>query len=865
MGLLSKIDIMEATLNNVTYMSALTPLPIEAIKTQLCQTLSEHNTVVLSAPPGAGKSTRLPLWLLTLSELSGQKIYLLQPRRLAVKSIASFLAQQLNEAVGETIGYRLRNESKVSKNTRLEVITEGILTQIIQNDAELKGCALVVFDEFHERSLHGDLAFALTRDVQQGLRDDLKILLMSATLDVGNLMKALPDAKSLSSEGRSYPVNISYSAPKNSHFWRDHSFTVIKSEAQNHKGSILVFLPGIADIRFLAQSLIDVVPDDILLCPLFGDLTLKQQQQAIEPSKQGLRKLVLATNIAETSLTIEGVNLVIDCGLEKVAIYDNASLMNKLVQKQIAKASAVQRAGRAGRLTAGHCIRLYSQDEFERRPEQSVNEINQADLLPMLIEAARWGVSGLASLPLLEMPKIIKEQQAWQELKSLTIVDEKNKLTQHGEQVAQFSCHPRFAHMIISAQSLARETDNTKLIFLACILAALLEARDIFSGEQSRSNGDISQRVSKLIAVYKKPYGALVNIVKQVKSLAKQSGLENTEHLAPGSFSVEFVGLLLAYAYPERVAKARGSLGNFVCANGKGVFLDEQDVLASEHFLVIADLIQAKSVLRVRLAARIEQAEIEQAFKEQVKTQEIAVFDEATGKIIARRQTKLSALILSETISKNTLTSESIAAMWCDVIRRKGLDFLNWQSKDLALKARWGWLTRFFEQYGLPEISDQILVENLHKWFTPFVGEIRSTAKLAKLDLSTMLMSLLDYQQQQLLKQAAPTSYVGPTGRHCPITYSKEKSPKVSLPMQELYGATQTPQVGCVNGQQGIPLLLELLSPAKRPIQLTQDLVQFWQGSYKEVQKDMKSRYPKHYWPDDPANAKATNKVKKHM
>ncbi len=417
-------------------MSAIAPLPIEAIQSQFCQTITQHNTVILSAPPGAGKSTCLPLWLLTLAEFSGQKIYLLQPRRLAVKNIATYLASQLNETVGNTVGYRLRNEVKVSQHTRLEVITEGILTQIIQHDVELSGCALVVFDEFHERSLHGDLAYALTRDVQQGLREELKILLMSATLDIDYLAKALPDAKVLTSEGRCFPVEFTYIAPANIQRWRDHAISVIKQQMINHQGSSLVFLPGVADIRLIDQALSQNCPDDILLCPLFGELTLKQQQQAIKPCQSGKRKLVLATNIAETSLTIEGVDMVIDCGLEKVAIYDNASLMNKLTQQQIAKASAVQRAGRAGRVMAGKCIRLYAKDDFERRPEQSINDIQQADLLPTLIEVARWGVTSLAELSLLELPSKIKEGQAWAELQSLKIVDEANRLTVHGEQVA---------------------------------------------------------------------------------------------------------------------------------------------------------------------------------------------------------------------------------------------------------------------------------------------------------------------------------------------------------------------------------------------------------------------------------------------
>ncbi|MBL4942096.1 MAG: ATP-dependent helicase HrpB [Colwellia sp.] len=846
-----------------------TYLPIEAIKTQFCQTLSKHNTVILSAPPGAGKSTCLPLWLLKLEQFAQKKIYLLQPRRLAVKNIASYLASQLDENVGDTVGYRLRNETKISKNTRLEVITEGILTQIIQHDVELSNCALVVFDEFHERSLHGDLAFALTRDVQQSLRDDLKILLMSATLDVENLTQALPEAKVLSSEGRCYPVDIIYNTPVNSQRWREHALNTIKQQIRVHQGSILVFLPGVADIRYIAQALENQLANDVLLCPLFGELTLKQQQQAIKPCESGNRKLVLATNIAETSLTIEGVNLVIDCGLEKVASYDSASLMNKLMQKQIAKASAVQRAGRAGRLMPGKCIRLYAKDEFERRPEHSINDIAQADLLPSLIEAARWGVSTLADLPLLELPAKNKEQQAWRELFSLSIVDGRNKLTQHGKQVATFACHPRFAHMILSTVNLKNKPQDNKLTFLACILAALLEERDIMPVQQSRFDCDITQRVSQLILQWYKPYGVLANLVKQIKNLAKRLQLSKVENLVASSLPLECIGLLLSYAYPERVAKARGKLGDFVCANGKGVSLDEQDALASETFLVIADLLQSKAVLRVRLAASIDFSQIKTVFSEHITQQEVAVFDEASGKIITRERTKLATLILQERVSKKPLTSDKIAKMWGDVITNKGLGFLNWQTKDLALKARWQWLTVYCPRYNLPRVNDEALLLNLTTWFSPFVGEIKSMAKLAKLDLSVMLLSQLDYQQQQILKQAAPSVYIGPTGRHCPITYGHEKSPKVSLPMQELYGTTQTPTVGgmlgIINEQQGTPLLLELLSPAKRPIQVTQDLVKFWSGSYKAVQKEMKAQYPKHFWPDDPANAQPTNKTKRHL
>ena len=792
--------------------------------------------------------------------MADKKIYLLQPRRLAVKNIATFLAKQLDENVGLTIGYRLRNDSKTSKNTRLEVITEGILTQIIQKDAELSGTALVVFDEFHERSLQGDLAFALTREVQTELRDDLKILLMSATLDTEYLSKALPDAQLLSSEGRSFPVEVSYQAPKSHLRWRDHALAVIKDKMFNHMGSILVFLPGVVDIRFLVERLSTQQSGGAKICPLFGEQSLKEQQQAIAPCADGQRKIVLATNIAETSLTIDGIDLVIDCGLEKVAIYDSASLMNKLMQKQIAKASAIQRAGRAGRLMPGHCIRLYGKDDFERRPQHSVNDIQQADLLPTLIEAARWGVSALKELPLLELPSKTKESQAWQELQSLAIVDGKCLLTKHGEKVANLPCHPRFAHMILMA---GKHGEQARL--LACLIAALLEERDVFKGEQAKFDCDLNHRLQLLIKANSHKNPLLTRVIQQANRLGQHMNLR----FSANSLELSKAGLLLAYAYPERVAMARSSHGDYICVNGKGASVHEQDALATESFIVIAQASQRDNQLHVRLASQLSLTEITEVFAEQIKQQDIAKFDNKSGRIITRRQTSLGAIVLTEQPLKQAITTEAISEMWCQLVRKKGLSFLPWQGKDLALKSRWQWLNNYFPEYNLAAIDDNSLLAELAIWFAPFVGDIKSKAQLAKLDLSQMLLSLLNYQEQKILKQAAPTVYIGPTGRHCPISYDLERSPKVSLPMQELYGLTQTPNIGVLVGineqKQGVPLLLELLSPAQRPIQVTQDLVKFWSGSYQAVQKDMKSRYPRHYWPDDPANAKATNKTKRHI
>ena len=854
-----------------------TSLPIAAIKTDFISSLQNNNTLVLSAPPGAGKSTCLPLWLLTMPEFSGQKIYLLQPRRVAAKNIALYLASQLGEAVGQRVGYRLRDETKVSANTQLEVITEGILTQIMQNDAELLGCALVIFDEFHERSVHGDLAFSLARDIQLGLRDDLKILLMSATLDNEFLAKKLPDAILLKSAGRSYPIEISYAPVANMQRWREHALKVISEQARQQQGSLLVFLPGVGDIRFLSERLTDVIPDNVDLHCLYGDLSLKAQQQILASSKSGRRKIVLSTNIAETSLTIEGINCVIDCGFEKRAVYNSSSLTNKLLQQQISKASAIQRAGRAGRLMAGQCIRLYAKEDFERRQEHAISEIKQTDLLPVLIEAARWGVNKLSDLPLLELPEQSKEQQAWQELQRLEIVDNKNKLTMRGVKVAELSCHPRFAQMILRASSLVETISDQFLpehyASLACLLAAMLEERDIFSraqaNNQSRNNTscDIRQR---LTVVLNQPKN-YPRIYQQAQRLARQANITfvTQSHLLP----IDFFACLLVLAYPERVAKLRATNNlqqgyEYLCANGKGVRLTEGDSLAGEPFIVVADLQQTRNhELIVRLAASVEQSQLESIFAEHITSEDSLTYNESNNKIIARKQTKLFALVLSQSthnekqgsspdnklsndkFSNDKFNNDKIAQLWCKLVQQKGLPWLNWHAKDNALKTRWQWLTAFVNKVELPAISEQYLLANLATWFAPFVGEVKNKAQLDKVNLSNCLLSLLDYNQQQLLANLAPEFYLGPTGRRCPITYhSEQQSPKVSLPMQEVYGLTITPQVAEQRGSKGVPLLLELLSPAGRPIQVTQDLPQFWQGSYKEVQKEMKARYPKHTW-----------------
>ncbi|KGJ99373.1 ATP-dependent helicase HrpB [Thalassotalea sp. ND16A] len=851
--------------------STSTTLPIEAVKQPILDALQSSAAIILSAPPGAGKSTCLPLWLLQSQRFAQQKIIMLQPRRIAAKSVASRLAQQLGEKVGGTVGYRMRNDSKVSNNTRLEVVTEGILTRLIQHDNELAGVGLIIFDEFHERSIHADLAFALALDVQQGLRDDLTLLLMSATLDNQYLAKFLPQATVLGCEGKSYPIDISYHAPGNERNWRQHAVSVIRQQANIESGSILVFLPGTADIRFIFNALLGQLANDIDLHALYGDLDIKQQQQAIAKSEMGRRKIVLATNIAETSLTIDGISMVIDSGYEKIAQFNSDSLINELRQQKISKASAIQRAGRAGRLQAGRCIRLYANEDFQRRVEHSRSEISQADLLPLTIEVASWGVAQYQQLNFLELPRAVSEQQNWQALQALEIVDGNNRLTTHGNQVAQLPCHPRFAHMLIKALKIvsddAKVVKNVQgLLSLACLLAAMLEERDILKRERAFNESDIRSRLYQLAgSVKRKASNIEYRIIQQARNLAAK-----LSHLHPRRVSLslndndwpmEYCGLFLAFAYPERIAMVRNSQSSYLCANGKGANLADEDTLRGEPFLACAVLQSYQQKLQIRLTAPLQEQHIYQYFNAQISRHERLSYDEKQQRISSETQTRLGSIILSRQPSQSKLSAEKLTRLWCDYIQRKGLTILKFNAIALNLLSRIRWLNQYFEDLPLPKFADRELLLNIADWLGPYLFDVKKLSQLQQLNFYDILYNSLTFEQQQLLMRWAPKSYTSPVGREFSYQYSEQPHPKLALPMQQVYGLSSSPSVA--NGQ--VAVLLELLSPARRPIQLTQDLARFWQGSYKDVQKDMKSNYPKHFWPDDPANAQATTKLKKHL
>ncbi|MDN3653475.1 ATP-dependent helicase HrpB [Thalassotalea ponticola] len=837
--------------------------PVAQIKHNPLQAINHSHTLVLSAPPGAGKSTVLPLWLLALPKFSNKKIIMLQPRRIATRTVAQRLAQLLGEPVGQTVGYQMRNDSKYGKQTRLLVVTEGVLTRMMLDDNELADVGLIIFDEFHERSLHADFGLALARDIQLGLRDDLCLLLMSATIDNQYLEAALPDAVYLHSEGKSYPVTIDYQPLTGQQRLAEHVARVIIAQTQQQLGSILVFLPGSGEIRQVQGLLQQRLSSSFAVHALYGDLSIEEQRHAIAPAPEGSYKVVLATNIAETSITIEGVTVVIDSGLEKVASYHPSTLTNRLTLQQISKASAIQRCGRAGRVAPGHCIRLYSKDNYERRMEHGASQISQSDLLPLTLDVASWQVTEFSQLPFIELPNASIEQHCWQLLSDLQLVNDARRLTKHGQRAAQLPTHPRFAHMILS--SLTIDGDRRAVVSLACLLSALLEQPRLPS--EYASNSDISLCLRSILtagnhralkqAVLQQARRLYNAATKAVTSVNLAHGFCDHVDKLPESRC----GVLLAFAYPERIAKLRDTGNRYFSASGKGLELDSLDPLSGEAYLSAAKVYQSKRELRIELAAPISKGELEQYFSHLCQRQDVTYFATDTQRIMSERQQRLGHIILSRQALKASKSTLDYSSVWVDYVRAQGLTVLALDQRSENLLSRLRWLNNFVDNAGFGDFSERHLLATLEHWFAPYVRDVDNLKKLQTLNYYDMLLNILDYQQQQQLNVWAPEYYQSPLGRKFRYQYGEFLEPKVALPMQQVYGLQYSPTVA--NGR--INALLELLSPAGRVIQITKDLATFWQGSYADVQKDMKANYPKHYWPDDPASASPTNKTKKYI
>lgn len=816
--------------------------PIDAVLSDINAQLADHNQLILQAPPGAGKSTYLPLKLLTHPKFSDQKILMLEPRRLAAKNIARFVAKQLSESVGNTVGYRVKGETKVSKNTRLEIITEGILTRMLQNDPELEDVGLVIFDEYHERSIHADTALAFCLEIQEAYREDLSLLVMSATLNSEQLGQLLPNSPIITSEGRSFKVTTSY-FPRNTKAPLPPQVSGLIEKAINYfDDNILVFFPSASDINKTA-SLLNHVPDNVDVLPLYGQLKNDAQDRAIAPTESGRRKVVLATNIAETSITIEGISVVIDSGLVNKAAFNRNNGVTKLSKEQISQASAIQRAGRAGRVQAGHCWRMWPQEQQARLAKYDIPEIEQSDLLSLALELAKWGVNDASQLQWLNVPPKHNLQQARDLLISLGAIDDKYQLTKHGTEIYQFGSSPRLAHMMLFAKS-------HNLSATAAWLAAMLDQTNALGNDL-----DISHQLNFL------SHGKNLSKAQQ---LIKSNAAKFAKQLACDLANVDSdkCGLLLAHAFPDRIAKRRSKDSVDVqLANGFGASLPENNNLKGEY-LVVADLMSFAAVgnkARIFLASELDIDALEQISPDLFKEHEQLAWNDKEQRVNASAQVKLDQLIIREKPLTN-IDSEQFNQALCQGLRSKGLASLDFNKAQYQLLQRLR-TAHLNEPESWPDYSESALLESLEDWLVPFFDGARKLASLKKINFSDALLSRLDWNEQQQLNALYPTHLKVASGSNIRLDYDDNGQVKLSVRIQELFGTMSNPTVG----RKQLPVLVEMLSPAQRPIQLTKDLVGFWHGSYDEVKKDMKGRYPRHYWPDDPSVAMATTKTKKKM
>lgn len=824
--------------------------------------LLSHHQAILEAPTGAGKSTALPLAMLDWPELTG-RILMLEPRRVAARSVAQFIATCRQQSVGQEVGYRVRGESKVGPRTRLEIVTEGILTRMIQQDPELTGVEVIIFDEIHERHLTTDVGLALALEVQASLRDDLKILAMSATLSGINLAALMPDAPLLRSEGRSFPVELQYRPVSSQQPWLDslgrcvlelleptaaaggnHAPTP-DEDALSHQ-DILVFLPGKAEILRMAQYLTERLDGALFaICPLYGELSGAEQDRAIVKSTEGKRKIVLSTNVAESSLTIEGIGVVVDSGYKRQASFNPKTGVTRLSLKRISQASATQRAGRAGRLAKGVCIRLWSQEEQGRMLKADEPEIVLADLVAMAHDCAYWGAKSFSELSLLTAPPGVNEALAWDLLRRLGMVDGQHKLTPHGKVAYELGCHPRLGHMLIAAKALDEASSQGQFAALACLLAAILEARGL-----PKRGADISQYLQ---------FATQGQAGQQARQWLKKLAINAELTTVATHAHPQDVGLLLALAYPDRIAKARGVEG-YQLANGTGVVLSPEDALAHAPWLVVADFQETagKTAGRIYLAAQLEPALFDGPLNALLETHEQCGWDEVKGRVVAKRQLCIGQIELKTEAIPMPQRPQIVAAL-LHYIRQQGLALLFWGADLPQLQARLT-LARMFDPQGdWPDISDAALLAELEIWLAPYLENVNNLQQLQKLDCSSLIMDRLSWQQQQRLDSLLPTSWPLVTGTRAPISYDIAGRALLRVRLQEALGMATSP----VLAEGKLKVTMELLSPAQRPLALTADLASFWQGPYVEVKKEMRGRYPKHLWPDDPVNTLPTKFTKK--
>ncbi|SFU01571.1 ATP-dependent helicase HrpB [Pseudovibrio denitrificans] len=809
-------------------------LPIEAILPDLLTALEQNTNAVLVAEPGAGKTTRVPLALLDAPWREDGKIIVLEPRRLAARAAARRMAHTLGESIGETVGYRVRMDSKVSTKTRIEVVTEGVFTRMILDDPELSGVAAVLFDEYHERSMDGDLGLALALDVQEALRDDLRIVPMSATLDAAEVSKLLDDAPILKSEGRQYPVETHYIGRDPRGRLEDQIARAVRSALAEETGSVLVFLPGQGEIKRTQSLLEGRVGADVDIAPLYGALDSKAQDLAVRPAKTGRRKVVLTTAIAQTSLTIEGVRIVIDSGLSRVPRYDPQTGLTRLETVKVSRATAEQRKGRAGRVEPGICYRLWEEAQTKALPAAEKPEILESDLSGLVLDVANWGVADPAQLRFMTPPPAAAWSEAKELLEELDALNVDGSLTKAGRDLAGLPLHPRLGHMLVQAA----QEDQAEL---ASLIAVIIGEHGL--GGRSTDLRDRLRRLMQDQSQRGKEARA------QAKRWVKLVGGQSSQRA-----NFEDAGDILSLAYPDRIAQQRGARGSFRLANGRGAQLEESEALYAEKFLSIAEITGTAARARILLAAPLSFKELEARFASHIREKEHVQFM-PDGVIKAVRQRVLGKLVLEEKKITDP-DPEAITDALLEQIARKGAVRLPWSKDQLRYRGRVNYLRRTAGKEW-PDLSDKALDADFG-WLRPFLA---GKTALSQVDASTLgdaLSTLVPWELSTELDNLAPSHFVVPTGSRIPIDYDGEQGPMLSVRVQELFGLAQHPSI--CGGK--IQLVLQLLSPAQRPIQITKDLPGFWQGSWADVKADMKGQYPKHPWPDNPLDAEATRRAK---
>ncbi len=828
-------------------------LPIHSSLDGLRLALRSSPTVLLSAPPGAGKTTVVPPALLQEPWLEGRRIVMLEPRRLAARAAAARIAASFGEAVGGTVGYRMRMDTRVGRSTRIEVVTEGVLTRMLQEDPSLEHVGAVIFDEFHERSLHADLGLALTLQAQSILRPELRILVMSATLEFAPILALLGDVPVIESHGRMFPVETRYVARDRSERIERATAAVVARALREADGDLLAFLPGAGEIRRTAALLEEANPDGVDILPLFGTLPPEEQDRAIAPSVPGRRKAVLATSIAETSLTIDGVRVIVDSGLTRRPRFSPRTGMSRLQTVRVSRASAEQRCGRAGRLAPGVCYRLWEASENPGLLDHTPPEILEADLASLALDLAEWGVADPSELRWIDPPPTAAFQQGRELLGELGALDPSGAIAPHGRRMASLPMHPRLAHMVLMAGSIDAAVR-------ACDIAALLNERDFLRSDRPIApDPDIRLRLDVLDAVRRSsgaaPAGHTVDRAVARRVIAQSDAWARRIGAGADDPDADVTGLLLSFAYPDRIARARGG-GRYLLRNGVGARLSEAGMLSGSEWIVAAEVDGARGQNRVLLAAPIAVDRVEQYFGDQFETENVVEWNSESNSVRAIARRRIGAILLDERPIAHPERDRVVTAI-IDAIEQSGLQLLQWSREAVRLRERMEFLHRLDERW--PAVSDRVLIESISIWLTPALMSQPGRPDPSRVDVVSALRGLLDWRRSAELDVLAPTHLEVPSGSRIPIDYSDPAAPVLAVRLQEMFGQTTTPRIAAGR----VPLTIHLLSPAHRPVQVTQDLESFWRTTYYEVRKDLKGRYPKHYWPDDPLAAPPTARAKR--